>query len=340
MTLFLGVDCHKKYSYVTAINEEGQVRAEARVANQKESVRQLLEGLEGDYQAVLEAGYSWGVMHDLLEGEGVSVQVAHPTRLRAIAETQIKTDQRDSRTLAQLLRAGLIPAIHIPSKDVRELKNVLRSRMFFVKLRTMTKNRIHQILDRNHIENPGFTDLFGKAGRRFIDQIELGETEQSLLKEHLGLLDHLIQAITEIEKQIKRYLQDDPRVKLIQSIPGFGLTLATVVALETDTIDRFRNPGRLASYCGLVPKLYASGGRQSMGKLVTSSNHYLKWAFIEAAWKAQISSPYCRALFQRIRKRKGANIAVVALARRLSEIVFHLLKERRPYKEIGILPHG
>lgn len=338
--MYLGIDYHKKYSYVTAIDEAGQVKAEAKVANRRESLNQFLDGLGEECQAVLEAGYSWGVLHDLLEGEGVPVQVAHPTRLRAIAETQIKTDQRDSRTLAQLLRAGLIPAIHIPSKDVRELKNVLRSRMFLVKLRTMTKNRIHQILDRNHIENPGFTDLFGKAGRRFIEQIHLGETEQSLLHEHMGLLDHLIQAITTIEKQIKRYLQEDGRVKLIQSIPGFGLTLATVVALEIDSINRFRNPGRLASYCGLVPKLYASGGRQSMGKLVTSANHYLKWAFIEAAWKAQISSPYCRALFQKIRKRKGANIAVVALARRLSEIVYILLKERRPYREIGILSHG
>lgn len=340
MTLYLGVDCHKKYSYVTAIDEAGQVQAEAKVANQRESLKKLLDGLKGRCEAVVEAGYNWGVLHDLLESEGVPVQVAHPTRLRAIAETQIKTDQRDSRTLAQLLRAGLIPAIHIPSKNIRELKCVLRSRMFLVKLRTMTKNRIHQILDRNHIENPGFTDLFGKAGRRFIDQIQLGETEQSLLNEHMGLLDYLIKTITTIEKQIKRHLQDDWRVKLIWSIPGFGLTLSTVVALEIDSIDRFRHDGRLASYAGLVPRLYSSGGRQFTGKLVTSANHYLKWAFIEAAWKAQISSPYCRALFQRIRKRKGANVAVVALARKLSAIVYILLKERRPYKEIGILSHG
>jgi len=338
--IHLGINLHKKYSYVTGIDGAGQVQFEAKVANHQDTWSQVLEGLGGDCQAVIEAGYHWGSLYDLLEGLGVDVQVAHPTRLRAIAESQIKTDQRDSRTLAQLIRANLIPQIYIPPKDIRELKNVLRHRMFLVKLRTMTKNRIHQILDRNHIENPGVTDLFGKAGRRYLNQVKLGETEQVLLEGHLGLLDHLLKAISEVEKQVKTHLEDDWRAKLIRSIPGFGLTLATVVALEVDAIERFRDNGRFAAYAGLVPRIYASGGQSYRGRLVSSANHYLKWAFIEAAWKAQIASPYCRALFQKIRKRKGANVAVVALARRLSEIVFKILKEKREYRELGVLSHG
>ncbi len=150
----------------------------------------------------------------------------------------------------------------------------------------------------------------------------------------------MLNEIASIEKLIKEQLQEDWRVQLILSIPGFGLTLATIVALEIDDIGRFREIGKLSAYAGLVPTLYASGGHSYTGKLLKGANHYLKWAFIEAAWKAQISSPYCRAYFQKIRKRKGTHVAVVALARRLSEIVFKLLRERRKYKELGILPHG
>lgn len=336
----LGVDVSKRFSYVTALDDEGQVKVEARVTHHREAWETLLKGLGDHPRAVIEAGYHWGALYDLLDGLGIEVQVAHPTKLRAIAESQIKTDQRDSMTLAQLLRANLIPQIYVPPKTIRELRNVLRHRMLLVKLRTMIKNRIHQVLDRNHIDNSGFSDLFGRAGRRFIDQVDLGGSEQMLLRAHLRLLDTLLSEVAGIEKHIKACLADDWRVQLIMSIPGFGLTLATVVALEIDDIGRFRQAAKLSAYAGLVPRVYASGGHSHHGRLVSSANHYLKWAFIEAAWKAQISSPYCRAYFQKIRARKGANVAVAALARRLSEIVYQLLKQRRVYKEIGVLSHA
>jgi transposase len=338
--IHLGIDHHKKYSYVTALSDTGQVHFEAKVANHPETWSQLLGELGDDCRAVLEAGYHWGALYEVLEAQGLEVQVAHPTKLRAIAESQIKTDQRDSRTLAQLLKADLIPRIYIPPKPIRVLKNVLRYRMFLVKLRTMTKNRIHQILDRNRIENPGLTDLFGKAGRQFLAQVTLGGTEQAVFEGHLRVLDQLLAEIAGVERQIKTELETDWRVQLIRSIPGFGLVLATVVALEIDDVGRFRDSGRLASYAGLVPRVYASGGHSYRGPLVSGANHYLKWAFIEAAWKAQVGSPYCRAHFQQLRKHKGAQVAVVALARRLAEIVFKLLKDKRPYKELGILSHA
>jgi transposase len=154
---------------------------------------------------------------------------------------------------------------------------------------------------------------------------------------HLRLLDRLLAEIAGVERQIKAELETDWRVQLIRSIPGFGLILATVVALEVDDVGRFRDSGRFASNAGLFPRVYASGGHSYRGPLVSGANHYLEWAFIEAAWKAQVGSPYCRAHFQKIRKHKGAQVAVVTLARHLAKIVFKLLKEQQPYKELGIL---
>ena len=108
---------------------------------------------------------------------------------------------------------------------------------------------------------------------------------------------------------------------------------APIVALEIDDPSRFANPGKLASYCGLVPSLYSSGGKSWQGGIGKEGNHWLKWAFIEAAWAAIRSSQYFRLVYQRLRQRKTAQVAIIACARRLCEIAYHLLKERRCYEE-------
>lgn len=150
MRYYIGVDHHKKFSYFSVMNERGVVVKEGRIGNSKESVENFLgkEYSEGA-SAVLEAGRNWTVMHDWLEEEVDEVKLAHPLKVRAIAEAKIKTDKIDAKTLAHLLRADLIPEAYVPGKDTRVVKNILRQRMFLVKLSTMVKNRIHVIIDRH-----------------------------------------------------------------------------------------------------------------------------------------------------------------------------------------------
>jgi transposase len=127
--------------------------------------------------------------------------------------------------------------------------------------------------------------------------------------------------------------QEHPNRAYLESLPGFGKVFAPIVALEIDDPKRFANPGKLASYCGLVPSLYSSGGKSWQGGIGKQGNHWLKWAFIEAAWAAIRSSAYFRLVYQRLRQRKTAQVAIIACARRLCEIAYHLLKERRCYEE-------
>jgi len=109
--------------------------------------------------------------------------------------------------------------------------------------------------------------------------------------------------------------------------------LAALAALEVDDINRFSHPGKLCAYAGLVPSTYVSGGKVHHGRLLPSCNRWLRWAYVETAWIAQHSSPYCRTYFERIKRRKGANSANTALARRLCEITWHCLTHNRPYEE-------
>jgi transposase len=332
---YVGIDYHKKYSHVTAIDEEGRVIRSRRLDNRPESFQEFFGRLQGPSETVLEASRTWGVMYDLLEEiEGVeSVELAHPQKVRAIAEAKIKTDKIDSHILAQLLRADLIPAAYIPGKQTRSYKEMVRQRVFLVRMRTRLKNRIHVLLDRLHVPLPSVTDIFGKRGTDYLRKLNLPGVDGEILRENLQLLEAFNTLIKEAERQIELLLGENPLVKLLRTVPGLGPILAAVVALEIDRIERFASPSKLASYAGLVPSTYASGGKLFHGRLLPMSNKWLKWALVEAAWISIRTSPYCRTYFENHKRHKGPHTAAIALARRLSEIVWHVLTENRVYEE-------
>jgi len=332
---YAGIDYHKRYSHVTAINEEGKVICSKRLENKPETFQTFFKGLEGPSEVVLEASRTWGVMYDLLEAidEVESVQLAHSQKVRAIAEAKIKTDKIDAGILAQLLRADLIPAAYIPGKQTRSYKEMIRQRVFLVRMRTRLKNRIHVLLDRLHIPLPSVTDIFGKRGTDYLRKLNLPGVDGEILREDLDLLEVFNRLIKEAEREIGSLMGEDPRVKLLRTVPGLGPILAAVVALEIDRVERFSLPSKLASYAGLVPSTYASGGRIFHGKLVPMTNKWLRWALVEAAWGSLRTSPYCRSYFESHKRHKGPHTAAIALARRLIEIVWHVLMENRNYEE-------
>jgi transposase len=331
--LYAGVDTHKKYSRVVVKDHLGNQVAQASLDNTRDSFQEFFGQFNEPTRAVVEAGRTWGVIYDLLEDIGVEPVLANPLKTRAIADAKIKTDSIDANTLAHLLRADLIPEVHVPSQETRARKNLLRQRLWLVTIRTMVKNRIHHILDRNHVTMPPCSDIFGGIGRRALDQLEIPSPDSLLLKAHLELLDQVGGQIGKTQDWIEQALCQLPQITIMRTIPGFGKILAALVALEVDDIHRFSHPGKLCAYAGLVPTTYASGGKVHHGRLLPTCNRWLRWAYVEAAWIAQRSSPYCHAYFESIKRRKGANSANTALARRLCEITWHCLADNRAYEE-------
>jgi transposase len=329
----LGIDCHKKYSQVAVLDEQGKFIMNSRLVNTKEHFNNFLDNIGEPCHAVIEAGYIWGVMYDLLKDLGVETTVAHPLKVKAIASAKIKTDSIDARTLAELLHANLIPEVYVPSTDIRHQKDILRQRCWFVKLKTMLKNRIHQVVNRNHIETSGFTDIFGVGGRKFLNLLELSYPDRDILRQDLACFDFISEQIRHTEGWIDESLKENKYRKIIKSIPGFGKMLSALVALEIADINRFNYPGKLSAYAGLVPSTYASGGKISHGNLLSCCNRWLRYAFVEASWIAIVNSPYFRGLYTRIKVKKGSKTAIVVVARRLSEVVYHCLKENRSYEE-------
>lgn len=247
--LYAGIDYHKRYSQVNVIDEKGRKQASARLPNDFGAIEDFFRSLGEPCEAVLEAGWNWGVMYEWLERvENVSeVQVAHPYRTRAIAAAQVKTDSIDADTLAQLLRAGLIPRAYIPRSDTRRLREVVRQRLFLVRLRTLLKNRLHALLDRYHVALPAVSDLFGKGGLKYLSCVVLPGLAKELLAQDLRLVEALSEEIGQTEEWLREALKGDRRLEVLLSVPGRGRLLAAVVAWEIDTSERFTHAAKLVA---------------------------------------------------------------------------------------------
>lgn len=206
--MYVGLDVHKKYCYATVLDQEGQVVTQGQFLNTREELDVFLQQLHGHNQVALEACGFWEPVYDQLEDHGLDVIVAHPLKTRAIAEARVKTDRIDSQTLAHLLRAHLIPAAYVPDQPNRRLRTLVRHRAALVRWQTSVKNRIHGLLAQRGIQPPPVSDLFGKAGKKFLRALELDRISALALGNYLAVLEILEAKIAETSKFLsKRFIK-------------------------------------------------------------------------------------------------------------------------------------
>lgn len=333
---YLGVDCHKRKSFLTAMDQEGAIIGRWNIPNEGKELDRIFAKIGNDFSAVLEASSTWPVMYDLLEERVSKVVLAHPLKVKAIAEAQIKNDKIDSKILAHLLRADLIPEAYAPSKETRFKKGLLRYRASLVQIQTSVKNRIHMVLTRNHIpvtEQDAISDLFGTKGRDYLFKIQLGGSDKEILNGYLDLLDFLVGKIKSAEKIIREQIKEDKIIQLLLTIPGIGPVFAPLIRYEVDRIERFRRCKKFLCYCALVPGLYSSAEKSRTTGIIKQGNKYLKWAFIEAVTPAVRSCVALKAFYKKIETKHGYHAARIALARKLAKCAYHIMKNEKPFQE-------
>jgi transposase len=332
----IGIDYHKRYSVLCLLDEEGR---ELHLERIEHAFPERFGSLLREYtpcQVAFEATMNWSWLYEILETiPGVErIIMANPLHVRLISAAQVKTDKVDARKLAQLLRAGLLPASHIPDRATRLRKEVLRQRTFWVRERTKLRNRVHRLLGRQHgLVMPQVSDLFGKKGRAALNAIQLAAPDDLLLRQQLEMLDALGRQIRELEEKIAANGKADEAVTRLATLPGVGNILGNVLATEIDGIDRFGSSAQLCAYAGLIPTTSSSGDKTYHGRLVPGCNKWLRWAFVEAAWVAIGCSAYFGGLYRQHRTRgKKANTTIMIVARRMCHIAFRILKEQRAYE--------
>jgi len=339
--LTAGIDHHKRYSVAHIVDAEGKTLRKGRIEpNSLAAFERFFSGFERQQvRCVFEASMNWGYLYDLLhEIEQVAdVTMAHPFKTRVIAEAQVKTDKLDARWLAELHRVGLIAESHASSQDARRRKELLRQRCFFVRQRTSIRNRIHNLLgSQRDLEMPQVSDIFGKKGMAALGKAVIDQPHRRLmLDQDLAMMRELNTHIKGAEAAIADDFAGNRDYELLLSVPGFGPTLAAVIASEIDGIGRFAGKKKLLGYAGLVPTTSSSGGKTHHGRMMKACNKWLKWAFIEGAWVAVGCNAYFGGIYRNAKKRgKKPNTAITIVAHRMASIVYQLLAEQREFQPL------
>jgi transposase len=322
---------------------DGEIRVVERARlehHDKQAMRTWLMHLDPEIPVALEATFGWPWVADLLEELGHPVHLAHPPVIRALAKHEAKTDRCDSDRLGKFQLRGILPESYLAPPEVRQRRERTRYRMALSALRTAVKNRTQAILHRHGILHD-FSDLFGKAGRRFLEELALPEGSRQALQGCLQLLDSLTLLIGEVEQWMVENLEEDAIVRLLMTIPGIGLILAHVIRAEIGEIERFPTFRHLASYGGLAPMSDDTAGREGPRHCSSACNHVLRWAFIEAVHGVQrTKGPHgfrLRQLYARLcgqaRPKGRKSSAVVAVAHELSKLVYVVWTKGVPYSD-------
>jgi len=326
--IYVGVDLHLRFCSMTVLDASGATRQQKRVLNDDASLHSFFTGLQDSFReetilVAVEACGFWCAFVDSIEPLVERVVLVHPAKVKAIASAKLKNDRVDSQTLAQLLRADLLPEAWQADVATRDLRELLRLRIALAEDRTRYKNQIHAVLHL-HGERPQVTDLFGRAGRAWLETRPLRPAARQAIHTSLRMVDQLDQEVHTLDQQLRLLAKEDPAARCLMSIPGIGAFTAMVLKAEIGDIHRFPDKKSLFNYAGLVPVIRQSAGHQYRGSITRAGSRQLRWVMSEAAMTAARYSPAARAWFLRLAQRKHPHLARTALARKLLGTVWAL----------------
>lgn len=330
---YTGLDVHKQFVFATTLSATGEVKRQWRFPTTPQALRQFAHTLSPDHAVCVESTTNAVPIHQLLVRHAGQVVISNPLQTKAIACAKIKTDKVDSYVLAQLLRTNYLPTVWVPDQPTQQLRQLSSYRLALVRQRTQVKNRVHSLLHRNLVPLPEVSDLFGKAGRAFLEQLQLPEPERFQLDQELGLLGVLQAQMETVDERLAQAAVPREELNLLLSLPGVSLQVAVGVLAAVGDITRFPEPKKLVSYLGLDP-LGKRSADHPFGPTCISKRgrSHARWLLIEAATSAVRVPGPLKAFYLRLRPKKGHNKAIVATARKLACFLWHILTSGQPYR--------
>jgi transposase len=324
------LDVHRDFCEV-AIAEAGEVRSAGRIETTPAALELFAQSLCASDRVVLEVtGNAWEVAR-ILEPHVGEVLVVHPGDT-GIRQARAKTDRLDARALAQLLAAGSLDGLWMPDEQTRALRRRLARRSQLVRARTRAKNECHAALVRRLIKKPAVSDLFGLVGREWLRELELPVEERETVDGCLRQIEFLDQEIAEVEKQVARDALISPQIKRLMTVPGVNVIVAATFLAAVGDINRFPGQRQLVGYLGLDPRVRQSGNSPAThGRISKQGSASARHALVEASWSVVRQPGPLHAFYQRIRARRGHQVAVVAAARKLACLFWCMLTRGENY---------
>jgi transposase len=327
----LGIDVHRDFCEV-AIADGGRVRSAGQIATRVPALELFAQSLAPDDVVAMEATTGTDRIVGVLQRHGIRVVVANTRKLKAITDAKAKTDRLDARALAKLLMTGLLDPVWTPDERTRALRRLTNRRERIVRARTRAKNEAHGVLSRNLCERPPVTDAFGKAGREWLAGLELPVDERLTLDGCLRQVDFLDTEVVALDREIAKQALAWPEALRLMTVPGVNVQTAATFMAAVGDIQRFPSARQLVSYLGLDPRVRQSGnGPARHGRISKAGASETRHMLGEVAWKVMLTPGPLRAFFERVRARRGPQIAATATARKLTVLFWTMLTREQDY---------
>jgi transposase len=331
----IGLDVHRDFCEV-AVCQAGKVSRWPRVSARPGPLREFAEQLRPGDRVALEATGNALAIARIIRPHVGEVVIVNTRRLAAIADAKQTTDRQDAKTLAQMLAAGMLEHSWLPDEGTRATRRRVGRRANLVVARARCKNEVLAVLHRNLKHRPPMSDAFSAAGRQWLAGQQLPSDERDTIDAALRQIDFLTEEITTIEHDLAQFVLASPDARRLLTIPGVGMITAAVFLAQTGTargdINRFTSPQRLVGYLGLDPRVRQSGnGPGYTGHISKEGAAAVRHVLVESALTAIRSPGPLRAFYERIRARRGHPIAIVATARKMAKLFWHLLIREQDY---------
>ena len=325
---YIALDIHKEYVLAGGMDASQEWLLPPRKIEMGRFREWAMKNLCDTDAVVIETTTNVWDIYDIVQLRVARAVVAHAGAVRQIAEARVKTDKEDVKRLIRLLIAGIVPEVWVPPMHVRELRGLVSYRQRLVKTGAMIRNRLHSLLHRHNLLLPeeGLASLEWWA-----QQEKISTLEKMQIHQEISMLSQIEQHKVEIDNELGRQSLGETwgreAVRLMQ-LPGIGVVVAMTVLSAIGDIHRFESADKLVGYSGLGAGVHDSGKEHIEKRITKSGRKELRWAMVEAAWRAVRMSPYWKEQYEKfLRRMRRPNQAIVVIARKLLVAVWHVLSK-------------
>lgn len=329
--MYVGLDVSKREIVCVGKDKEGRVLYQETFETSAEEMDRLVDAVGCDSMFAVEASTKGVFVYDYLS-QKVHIVVANPHKIRLIAESEKKTDWEDAGILADLLRTNMLPLCYMPDKEVRQVRDLIRQRKSLVEIRTTIKNKIRAILAREGIEIP-YRNIVGDLSLNALDGVRIdNEVQMEAVDRLIRLTSVLNDDISDYDAKVVAKYRISKEAQLIDTVPGISNYSAVHIMSAIGDIRRFSSDEQLVSYAGLAPKVYQSGETR-IDRGLKHGDKLLNWILIQDANAAIRSSKKFRKYYLKVKRRKGHNVAIISVARKMTQVIYCMLTRGEPYSE-------
>jgi transposase len=330
--IIIGCDFHPSYQQIAMLDTETGVTTDHKLTHAGGEAERFYRGLASAALVGIEAvgNDQWFVR--LLQRLDHEVWVGDAAQIRASYVRKQKTDRRDAKHILQLLVEGRFPRIWIPGAEMRDHRQLLIHRHKLVQIRTRVKNELQHLMLNQGVQKK--QKLWSAEGRAALASLPLEPWTHRRRHDLLNLLSMLDGQLEDLNIAVTQVAEQYPEVTLLMSQPGVGAVTALAFALTIGDVRRFQRSKQVASYLGLIPREYSSGGKQRMGGISKQGNRLMRFLLVESANIAVRFDPMFRKEYLHRCHQKHFTVAKVAAARKLAIRMYWILRTQTPYPQV------